>query len=681
MIQDPKTYADGQLSFLGGQDAGRQSFLLSENQASELWNYTVRGGSLKTRPGFNRLTLTFQTDEIEDWFTTQLVQGAIVFKSRNGQVRQVWSVGGRFFTVDAQNSYLVQEITPQLNTVTTANFTVPAVGSSVSITILETVDTQAPIRVGYPIQINGKSYIVTAVSGATITATNVDDTPAALVTSGAAVVYLDPNADDIGICYMVIAEDFLIAQDGFSKPLIFDGSISRRSNTISNEVPVGTVMAYGIGRLWVNTGYRTNQFVASDIVYGPTGTDDYGKRDAILKFTENSFLAGGGFFTAPGIITAMQFASSLDTSTGQGPLMVMTEDAICSVNAPTAREAWAVVTDPIQTISLRTSGATSFYGTVTVANGDIFYRSQLGLNSFFVARREFGTWGNTPISGEMQNVIQDDAPELMLYSSAIVFDNRLLFTVSPRPDGNGAYWKGIGVLDFDTMSTMFDKSSPVYDGTWTGVDPQWLFTGKYGRTQRAFMAVRGDDGLNQLWEISQKDQFDNGDGRIKSKLITRSFSFQNPLEMVRLSNLELFISNVIGDVDVTVRYRPDEYPCWFSWKAQAVCANWRKCDGWQNCETPIAFRNGYKTRIGFGQPPDEDETNDGKPARCGYVHQVSLETEGHVEIQKLRLRAIQVVEEHDPRVDMPEGCQEINCCPDNPYSWRSADATDAGGQS
>jgi hypothetical protein len=281
----------------------------------------------------------------------------------------------------------------------------------------------------------------------------------------------------------------------------------------------------------------------------------------------------------------------------------------------------------------------------------------------------------------MKNVLVDDAPEMMMFSSAIVFDNRLLFTVSPRPDRNGAKWKGIGALDFDTMSTMFDKSAPVYDGTWTGVDPIYLFTGMYSRTQRAFMMVRSDEDINELWEFSEKDQFDNSDGRIKWKIISRAFTFGNPIEAKRLANLEIWPRDVIGDVTFTVRYKSDEYPCWFDWLDQAVCANWRKCDGWENCETPIAFNGGYKTRIGFGQPPDEDETNDGKPARLGYVHQISIETEGHCEILKWRLKAASVEEEPDPRVDLPEGCEEINCCPDDPYAWRSIDATGAGGES
>lgn len=675
MIRDPKRKFDGVLSFLGGQNAGVMPHLLPDAQSAQLWNCTVRGGSVKPRPGIDRIDLSFPTDEIESWFKTKQNQGVKVFRIRGGKTIQVWSVGGRFFTVDVGDGGVVREITPTLNTTVAANFTVPAVGSSVSITVSD----GDRIRVGYPVTIGGKIYNVTSISGSTMTAVNVDDTPAAVVSSGTVVIFLDPNSERLGICYMVQAEDFLIAQDGLSKAFIFDGGNSRRAMTEDNEVPTGTVMAYGRGRLWVAIG--GNRFVASDIVYGPTGTTDYDRRDAILKFTENTFLAGGGAFTAHGEITAMVFISSMDVSTGQGPLQVITEDAFCSVDAPAERESWAAVRDPIQTISLLANGATSFYGTVPTTNGDIFYRALDGLRTFFVSRREYGSWGNTPISGEMDNVISDDAEDLLKYQSAITFDNRLLFTVGSRPTRRGAYWKGIGVLDFDTISSMRDREPPVYDGTWTGVDPVWLFSGKYGRTERAFIAALNSDGENELWEISTGHQFDDEEGRIKWTIITRGFNFQDPLEMVRLENLELFIKNVIGDCDITVSYRPDDYPCWFQWTADSVCANYRRCSSWGNCETPINFRGGYKTRIGFGQPPDSDETNDGKPSRLGYTHQLKIEVEGYGEIGKLKLVATRVDEEPAPAVDLPETCQEINCCPDDYYAWRSADATTPGGQS
>ncbi len=670
-----KTQTDGLVSFLGGQDSGRSPQLLRPDQSAELYNSTVRGGRWQPRPGYDKIALMFPTTEMETWFKTKKNQGDIIFTSRNGKTLQVWSVGGRFFTVDVDDSGMVQEITPTLSTSTSIPFVVPAVGSSVAVTVSDA----DRIQPGYPINIGGHVYTVTSISGSTLTVVNVDDTPTAGIPAATVVVFLDVNSQDVGIVYMVQAEDFLIAQDGLSKAFIFDGGSSRRAMTESGEIPTGTVMAYGIGRLWVAIPGRG--FVASDIVYGPSGTALYDKRDAILKFTENTFLAGGGAFVAPGEITAMAFVSSLDTSTGQGPLMVFTDSAVLSVNAPTSREAWAVIQNPILTTSLIANGATSFYGTLPTVNGDIFYRALDGLRSFFVARREFGNWGNTPISSEIENLLINDGPELLKFQSAIMFDNRLLFTGRSRPDRYGASWQGIGALDFDNLTSMLEKSAPVYDGTWTGVDTVWLFTGKYGRTQRAFIAAINSDGENELWEISKNHQFENGTGRIKWSMVSRAFSFKSPLEMLRLENLEIFPDKVMGRASTTVRFRPDEYPCWSDWKAQSVCYNWRKCTPFTNCAMPIPFQGGYKTRLPFGQPPDTDETNDGKPMRLGYVHQIEVVNEGYFEVKMIRLVAVQPDEEVYPPVDQPEPCKEINCCLPDYFEWRSSNATETQGNS
>lgn len=675
MVREQKIQRDGMFSFLGGHNSGSAANLIRDDESAELWNCTRRNGHLSPRPGWFERDLVFETDEIETWFTEQRVQGCIVFSRIDGSdVKHVWSVGGRFFVIDVINGNMVSEITPTKTTSTTSAFTVPAVGSTVVVAVTD-ADL---IQVGYPVVIGGKNYVVTAKSGSNITVENVDDTPAANIASGTVVVYLDVNDPTIGISYMIIAEDFLIAQDGKSLPFIYDGATSRRAQSHLQEVPVGTVMAYGRGRLWVAIG--GNKFVASDIVYGPTGTADYDRRDAILHFTENTFLTGGGAFTAPGKITAMKFMSSLDTSTGQGPLAVFTEEAVCSVFAPLDREQWSVMVDPIQTISLLANGAASFYGTVSTINGDIFYRSLDGVRSFFSAVREFGNWGNTPISREISNLISNDDPNALLFCSGIVFDNRFLFTGSSRSADGRTYWKGIGVLDFDGITSMGTKTPPAFDGIWTGVDPIWIYSGKHGRTDRAFMAVRNADGLNELWEISKADKFDNELGRIKWKWVSRAFRFDSPLEMTRLENCELFPRSVTGEVDLTLKYRPDDYPCWFSWLSQPVCADFRQCSNASCTVPPPNFRTGYRTRIPFGQPQDTDETTDLKPARLGYTHQLSLEIDGYCEIKYAILKAYAVDEEPYPRVDQPESCQLINCCPDDNFAWRSADATESGGE-
>jgi hypothetical protein len=641
-VNDPKAQVDGYISFIGGQDAGNDPSLINPAQAAELWNCTVRGGKLRPRPGFVQLPFSFPTDEIAEWFETKLVQAVIGYRPLNRTGISVWSVGGRFFTVDIFNGGVVQEITTTLQTATTAAFTVPAINSSVTVMVTDT----DRILVDYPIMINGKHYQVTAKTANSLTVTNIDDTPAAVIALGAGVTFLQPNAQNLGIVYTLQAEQFLIAQDGQSQAFIFDGSTSWRSQ----DMPVGTIMRYGKGRLWIAVGVNADAFVASDIVRSrDTGTASYGYTDSILHFTENTFLAGGGAFAAPGRIRAMAFMTTLDTATGQGPLLIFTEDMILSVNAPAERELWAVVRDPIVTQSLVSNGAMGFYSTLPTTNGDIFYRTTVGIQAFYYALREFGTWGNTPISSEVSNVIRDDDEELMLYTSGIVFDNRLLMTSEARPTNYGAYFKALVALDFHTISRMGTKASPVYDGVWTGIDVLWLFKVKFGRKERAFAAVRNADGRNEMWEITKTNKFDGDDGRIKWRLITRNISMTSAMEMKRLENLELWVAQAVGQVDLSAKYRPDEYPCWNDWRAESVCVDYREC-GDVDCAILPTFRPGYKTRIAFGQPLEAAETNDNKPMRLGYEFQVSLEGEGYCEIRKLRLKAQSVEEEVSPVV-------------------------------
>jgi len=73
MIVDRKVQYDGMVSFLGGHDSGVSPHLLRQDQSSELWNCTVRGGKLSPRPGWFERELSFETDEMEEWFTTKQV--------------------------------------------------------------------------------------------------------------------------------------------------------------------------------------------------------------------------------------------------------------------------------------------------------------------------------------------------------------------------------------------------------------------------------------------------------------------------------------------------------------------------------------------------------------------------------------------------------------------------------
>jgi hypothetical protein len=92
--------------------------------------------------------------------------------------------------------------------------------------------------------------------------------------AGSGTVYAKDPMDIYADCYFVQAENFLVIQDGVNPPRIWDGDnlwISSQGPADStgsiSEIPIGTVMAYGQGRLFVANTERTSA-TAGDLAYG-----------------------------------------------------------------------------------------------------------------------------------------------------------------------------------------------------------------------------------------------------------------------------------------------------------------------------------------------------------------------------------------------------------------------------
>lgn len=444
----------------------------------------------------------------------------------------------------------------------------------------------------------------------------------------------DANPSNRPQVWMYQAEQFLIAQDGQSKPFIYDGGSARRAGP--REVPVGTVGTYGMGRIWQA---RPNgvTFVAGDLVYSLTGTTN-----DVLSFTENKFLNGGGFFAVPsnaGRINAMRFLVNLDTSLGQGPLQVFTENTIFSVNAPVDRTVWQNLTYPIQTISMVAYGALSQNST-TLVNGDVFYRSLDGVRSFIIARRDFGTWGNTPMSKEMTRVIEFDERQLLSYSSSVLFDGRLLQTCSPFRTANGVAHRGLMPLDFDQVSAMSDKRPPAWEGLWTGISILQILKGTFNNTERCFAFV-SNGGAIELWELTLKDKFDKLDGedkRIEWAIETGSYPFGNPFDLKRLRGGDVWLTDLVGRVNFDLKFRPDGHPCWLDWKMFEECAKYRDCTT-AECGTPKQLLPQFRPKIKFPTPPETCDPILEKPYMDLFECQVMLRILGYCEIKQLRIHA------------------------------------------
>lgn len=659
MSQDPKKLLDGLSTVEGGVDTGKVASLLFPNQLAHAANCSLRGGFIKPRPGIRKIELTFNGNAVlESRQKTGRFQVAGYYKPDSGPEVILASIGGRQFRFNVLTDNSVQEITITFQTTTTANFVPPAIGSNVTILVVDT----SFLSVGATILVNGFNYTVEVIhSGISVTIKNVDDDGSVNpVPSGSAVISYDPNPSNIEQAWEVQAEKWWILRDGQSIPFIYNGSSARRA---ASNVPVpqkeigpGRMMTYAMGRIW---GALTDErsFRAGDLVFGTSGTAIENYRDAVLKETENAFLAQGRDFTTPtsaGGIKAMRGMATLDTSLGQGPIQLLTPYITFSVNSPLDRTQWAALENPIQTVSLITNGGLSHYASILV-NGDLLFRARDGIRSLILARREFASWGNTPISREMNRYFDLDDERLLKFSSAVVFNNRLLMTASPFRTNHGIYHRGWISLDFDLISSMGNKASPVYDGIGIGLNVLQFVVGDFASKERCFAFSLNFEQEIELYEFTKSEKFDRQsqdglDVPISWAFETSAFRFsssQFPERKVlkRINNLEIEISNLIGEVEFKVYWKPDNYPCWILWKEFSECAEYKDCsfDPLTGCQKFEQAKPQFRPNLSLGQPPNTCDPITDRPFRDGYSFQVRFEISGYCEIRNIFL----VAEERD----------------------------------
>jgi hypothetical protein len=400
------------------------------------------------------------------------------------------------------------------------------------------------------------------------------------------------------------------------------------------ELPAGRMGAYGQGRVWYS-GIDGITFGAGDIVGGGAGTVANDYRDSVLKTTEQTFLPGSGTFRLPtsgDIITAMIFPAVLDNSLGQGPLQIGTANSMFSVNLPADRSTWTAV-QLILPASLVGKGPLGQDSTI-IDNSDIIFREYDGLGSLIQARRDFVSsgsvgGGNTPISREVSYIFDDDDQTLLSVGSAIPFDNRDLHVYDPAQTASGVVHSGLVAMSFDTVSNLRTKLPAVYEGAWTDLNILQVVCGKVNGTRRAFAFTRNKTtNLIELVEYlysADPQTLDNGTDRI-------SWNFDTPVifnkdikplnELAKLADGEIYTKDISGTVDIEVQYRPDFNPIWTTWRKFTV--------------DPTT----WKPRMGLGEPSSDDcEVQGERQMRVGYFFQLRVIVTGTIKFMGMRVQA------------------------------------------
>jgi hypothetical protein len=419
------------------------------------------------------------------------------------------------------------------------------------------------------------------------------------------------------------------------------------------QFPVGRMGCYGRGRVWMCLG-NGKDFVAGDIVSGPSGTKALDYRDSILNITENGYLVGGGTFTVPGSIgdiRAMIFTATLDVSLGQGPLQIFTPTHVFSCDAPVDRLTWQSLTNPILTESAIGNGGLGQYSTF-LTNSDTIYRSLDGIRSLILARQDFNLWLRTPISHEVQKLLARDNQALLPFGSGVFFDNRILMTASPIATATqGVYNQALVALNSDGISNLREKTPPAYDGIWPGMNIMGMVTGEFSLVERCYQFTFNPVLQTlELWEQlpesasdveneqTQPIVGDNGTQAINWWFESAALTFNEKIgnrTFKQLFNGEILVDKLIGRVDFEAFYKPDQYPCWIPW------FNWSECAKQNTGAVGDNTKPQFRPRMGLGQPsgtPCDESTN--RPLREGYTFQFRLVITGQCEFLGARFAAV-----------------------------------------
>lgn len=454
------------------------------------------------------------------------------------------------------------------------------------------------------------------------------------------------NSPVIKQVWMVQTPESFIIQDGQSDPIIYDGSTARRSNRHIPEVPLGLMMAYGNGRLWV--AVEGNQLVAGDIRTAEAGSE--------LKFTETQYLSGGGTLSFSANLTGLAFIPVTGT-TDYGALLVFGRNFLDTIRADiTQRDAWASYPGFV-TSAMRNVGTPSGW-TIVQVNQDLFWRDALGglrsintalSNAANAQYRGAPANSNVSISREVSRLVDFDSQQLLGFSSGVYFNNRLLVTSSPfiNPQG-GVSHRDLICLDFAPVSTMQAQSPPAYNGTWQGVDWTKLVIGEFNNQTRAFGVSSDQDGVNRLWEF-QTDEIDDvylSDGSsalnpIEAFVEYPRIDFNEPKKRKRLTRCDVWLSNITGEVEVTAYWRPDNNQKWTLWDSTSQCAIMTD----PSTEGPHVWKNLLPEQRplvkSFSIPDNIDDITKYGMA-TGFGFQIRLAWVGSVKIERVAVWAMPV---------------------------------------
>jgi hypothetical protein len=656
---------DGFTSIIA-QDADTHPSYLPESVVSESVNRTFRGGINRTRPSIRNIPIIAGDGESETIVNDILggsFQGAYPYRSTNLRTNDgiLLSVSGIIYFLKIVNNRafaykLIEGNDPGMMHA----FFVQA-------------EDRAYIQNGYQNAIAWDGVL------GTLTASEIQNKDYCEIVSVGTTDFtlIGAPSNTIGVKFTAVITD---TQNG-----IGTGTVklpAYRINPYLAKMPIGTIMEYAFGRVFVSDKF--NQIYASDIIYGGGFTDTKNTEN----FTEIGYWAEGGAFSTPammGNITGMKVMPQIGTNLrGQGELVVLTSNGAFSMDVSLPRSQWN--TSNIQRISLLGRGCTSPY--LGLANSELWFRSHDGWAFYSNSQSEFARYFSLrKLSRDVNKWVSNDTPWLKQFASTIFFNNYIISTVAPQTyrtegvEGLNRYHRGMVVLDLDQSSTPAPDAQLQFrwNGLWTGIRPTQLLTALIQNEKRGFGFSFDKDNKNRLYEftVAQGDDYGpNGTSQIESFFTTGRYDFNrsgatNKFLRKKITGGEMWMSEIKGQVESSAEFRADSNPCWSELKVPTTYG----CDPCSPVVTecfPQRGGNRYK-RYKFNTP-DPSECNDlaGIPAVEGSEFQIKINLIGAATVDRVRLMANIKNNDDSPVGDCPEEnqeCEPFLCCQEKYWQY------------
>lgn len=567
MIPETNRLVEGMGSFLGGANSSLDPSLIGPEQYSWASNVRVRDGYLKTRPGYKFVKT----------IPHGVIQACCYFKSKKMDRPQILAlISGRLYNLLPDFPTLFpKDLTPEAPGVSIFSSQKGAMVQANDYLVSQDGTTPPIVYDGFSSYRSFKKLeeVEPFVTLDTCTLT------AGTATFSASAV------DNLKVGMLAVANDNALSSETFISAINQGTKVITLSKvpvkTITTQIkffqsgvykqdisiPVGSIMSYGNGRLWVAN--KQNVY-AGDLVGSDVSSE--------VKFSETIYLSGGGSFYFDSDVTGMVFLPGPDTSVGQGDLIVFTKNSINALRANIYnRDQWQAQIG-MQRVVFPNRGAESHDSLITT-DRDIYFRSYDGIRSLSQTVSQSGKGVGLSDSLEATRVVAFDTERWLKYTPAVVFDGRLLFGASPKvqkiKDTNGNLTGDFNIVFTKLISKDTNAGSAtgspvsVYDGEWQGMQVCKFVEGLFDNERRCFAITCDSDGRNSLYEITLDSPNDllltsRSSGQTQETPIdcyveTKRFSFGNAFDVKELARADIGFTEVNGNVSWSMKYSPDFY--------------------------------------------------------------------------------------------------------------------------